>query len=67
MQLEESLMNSRIRVAKENTNEELLDYLFKSATPSNLRRFQNLELENYFKKKINNWRLKNLEDQECQR
>ena len=67
MQLEESLMNSRIRVAKENTNEELLEYLFKSATPSNLRRFQNLELENYFKKKINNWRLKNLEDQECQR
>ena len=67
MQMEKSLINSRIRVAKENKNEELLDYLFKSATPSNLRRFQTLELENYFNKKINNWRIKNLEEQECQR
>lgn len=53
--LQTTLDDSRKQVISENTKEELLDFLLKSATKANFRRFQSLELENIFLKKVENW------------
>ena len=53
--LEDTLQRSRARVVEENTPEELFDFLLKSATPANFRRFQSLELEDIFLKRVSDW------------
>ena len=55
--MEETLQKSRTRVIRENTPEELFNFLTRAATPANFRRFQEHELEEIFyilteKKKI---------------
>ncbi len=67
MQMEESLRNSRMSVVRENSPEELYEYLSKSSTSSTLRRFQTPELKNCFFKKIINWQKKYLEKKEFER
>ena len=59
-ELQETLDNSRLRVVNEHTPEELFDFLLKSATQANFRRFQSHELEKLFYKRISDWKsLKN--------
>ncbi len=53
--LQITLENSKKQVINENTKEELLDFLLKSATNANFRRFQSLELEEIFLKKVEGW------------
>lgn len=53
--LQTTLDDSRRQVIRENTKEELLDFLLKSATKANFRRFQSLELEEIFLKKVESW------------
>mgnify|MGYP007000471169 FL=1 len=67
MQMEEALRNSRMSVVRENSPEELYEYLSKSSTSSTLRRFQTPELKNCFFKKIINWQKKYLEKKEFER
>ena len=55
-QLQQALNNSRGRVARENSQEELLHFLMESATEANFRRFQTPELEDYFIRRIESWR-----------
>lgn len=53
--LEPIVRESRARVARENTPEELFGFLMQSATASNFRRFQEVELEEIFYKRIAGW------------
>ena len=55
-ELRQSLLNSRKQVASEHTPEELYDFLMQSATKANFRRFQSMELEDYFLTRVKNWR-----------
>lgn len=55
-ELQQSLNRSRIKVAYEHTPEELFDFLLQSATKPNFRRFQSMELEDYFLKRVNVWK-----------
>lgn len=55
-ELQEVLIKTRKKVIHENTPEELFDFLMKSATKANFRRFQSIELENIFIKRVTNWR-----------
>jgi hypothetical protein len=55
-ELQESLDNSRAIISKEYTTEELFEFLTNSATPANFRRFHSIELENYFKKRVEDWK-----------
>lgn len=58
--LQEALNNSRARIANEHTPEELFDFLLKSATDANFRRFQSHDLEKIFYERISTWKsLKN--------
>ena len=54
-ELQTTLDDSKRQVIRENTKEELLDFLLKSATKANFRRFQSLELEENFLKKVESW------------
>lgn len=54
-ELEETLQKSRARVIRENTPDELLNFLMKSAKPSTVRRFQTRELQETFLKRIADW------------
>ncbi len=54
-ELQATLDNSKRQVIRENTKEELLDFLLKSATKANFRRFQSLELEEIFLKRVESW------------
>lgn len=49
------LQTSRARVVKENTPEELFEFLKQSATSANFRRFQEEALEKIFYTRIANW------------
>lgn len=53
--MEETLQKSRTRVIRENTPEELFNFLTQAATPANFRRFQEHELEDIFYKRIASW------------
>lgn len=55
-ELQTILENSRKEVATQNTKEELLDFLLKSATKANFRRFQSMELEKIFLNRIESWK-----------
>ena len=55
-ELQRALDNSRGRVARENSESELLKFLMESATPANFRRFQTPQLEDYFIKRIKCWK-----------
>lgn len=55
-ELQTILENSRKEVATQNTKEELLDFLLKSATKANFRRFQSMELEKIFLNRIEGWK-----------
>ena len=55
-ELRQSLLNSRKQVASEHTPEELYDFLMQSATKANFRRFQSMELEDYFLTRVKSWR-----------
>ena len=56
-ELQESLNTSRKKVINEHTPKELFDFLMKSATKANFRRFQSLELEKIFLDRINGWKV----------
>ena len=43
-------------MSSEFSEDELFDFLLSSATKSNFRRFQSVELEDYFRKRIQDWR-----------
>ena len=53
--MKETLQKSRTRVIRENTPEELFDFLTQAATPANFRRFQEHELEEIFYRRITGW------------
>ena len=55
-ELKKSLTDSRKRVADEHSPEELYEFLMQSATKANFRRFQSLELEEYFLKRVGSWK-----------
>ena len=55
-ELQHSVNESRARVACDFTQEELLDFLLNSASEANRRRFDSLELEDYFFKRIEIWK-----------
>lgn len=63
-ELQQSLNRTRTRVASEYTPEELFDFLMQSATKPNFRRFQSMELEDYFLKRVNGWKTRNEEQHE---
>ena len=54
-ELQQSLDESRRRVATEHTPQELFEFLMQSATEANFRRFHNAELEDTFLKKMASW------------
>ncbi len=54
-ELQECLNKSRARVSRENSPEELFGFLMQSATDANFRRFQTVELEENFIKRVTNW------------
>lgn len=54
-ELQESLNNSRLKVASEYTAEELFDFLMQSANKATFRRFQSMELEKNFFKRVEGW------------
>lgn len=54
--LQDCLNKSRYQVSQEFTENELFDFLLKSSTQSNFRRFQSPELEEYFKQKVFVWK-----------
>lgn len=55
-ELQDALDTTRVEVAKKYDSDELFQFLMKSATESNFRRFQSPELEDYFMKRIENWK-----------
>ena len=54
--LQKTLNKSIKEIVSEHTSTELFDYLLKSATNANFRRFQTPELENIFLKKVKRWK-----------
>ncbi len=54
-ELQKSLDNTRYKVATEHTPEELFDIFLQSTTSSTFRRFQSVELEENFLKRIKGW------------
>lgn len=56
-ELNKTLIESRKRVISEHTPEELFDFMLQSATEANFRRFQSIDLEQCFMKKIEDWKL----------
>lgn len=65
--LQRALDISRKRVATENTPEELFEALMKSATEANARRFDTPELEDIFKKKVEEWSKLEIPEQETKK
>ena len=55
-ELQNSLDRSRFKVSSEFSEDELFDFLLSSATKSNFRRFQSVELEDYYRKRIQGWK-----------
>ncbi len=55
-ELQQSLDKSRLEVATDYTPEELFNFLLQSATPANFRRFQSIHLEDYFLKRVQEWK-----------
>ena len=56
-ELQQALNRSRLQVSSENSEDELFELLIQSANKANIRRFQTTELKEYFKQKIQGWRL----------
>lgn len=56
-ELNEALVESRRKVVLDHTPEKLFDFLLQSATEANFRRYQSIKLEQYFMKKIEDWKL----------
>lgn len=54
-ELQQALDESRRKVISEYTPEQLFDFLLDSATKANFRRFQSVELEDCFIKKVRGW------------
>lgn len=63
-ELQQTLDNTRARVANEYTPEELFKFLLNSATSANFRRFQSLELEEFFHNKVNEWKKLKINDEQ---
>lgn len=55
-ELQNTLNESRKKVASEHTPEELFEFLLQSANPANFRRFHSMELEEIFLKKVEEWK-----------
>ncbi len=55
-ELENALNDSRSKVVSEHKPEELFDFLMKSATKANFRRFQSTELEECFIRRVDDWK-----------
>ena len=55
-ELQDSLDRSRLKISSEFSEDELFNFLLSSATQANFRRFQSIELEDFFKKRIQNWK-----------
>lgn len=54
-ELQQSLDTSRKEVSKQFSIDELLEFLWMSAKESTFRRFQNLDVEENFRKRVNSW------------
>lgn len=54
-ELQQVLDESRMKVVSEYSSEELFGFLLNSATKSNFRRFQSVDLEQYFLDKVQSW------------
>ena len=54
-ELQQSLDTSRKEVSKQFSIDELLEFLWMSAKESTFRRFQNLDVEENFRKRVNGW------------
>lgn len=54
--LQESVESSRKKVLEDNTDNELFDFLLKSATSANFKRFQTVELKEIFENRMAQWR-----------
>lgn len=59
-EMQEELDKTRARIAGLYSTEELFEFLIQSSSPANARRFQNVELESYFEKRIINWKEKSI-------
>lgn len=55
-ELQKNLDEARGEISTEYAEEELFAFLLNSATEANFRRFQSIELEEIFKKKISEWK-----------
>lgn len=55
-ELQQALDDSRLKVSSEYKEDELFEFLMQSATESNFRRFQSIELEDYFTKRVKGWK-----------
>lgn len=55
-ELQQALDDSRLEVSSEYKEEELFKFLMQSATESNFRRFQSMELGDYFTKRVKEWK-----------
>lgn len=58
-ELQESLDRSRLEVATKYTPNELFDFFLQSTTNSTFRRFQSIELEELFLKRVKGWEANN--------
>ena len=63
-ELQQSLNNSRLKVINEHTSTELFDFLMQSANKATFRRFQAMELEERFLKRVEEWKLIKEDNQE---
>ena len=63
-ELQQSLNNSRLKVINEHTSTELFDFLMQSANKATFRRFQSMELEERFLKRVEEWKLIKEDNQE---
>lgn len=64
IELQQALNDSRLEVASEYKEDELFEFLMKSATESNFRRFQSAKLEDYFIKRVKGWKTRDEKQQE---
>jgi hypothetical protein len=62
--LQQTLDDIRIKIVAEYSSYELLDFIMKSATEANFRRFHTPELEENFFKRVEDWNELNRESQE---
>jgi hypothetical protein len=62
--LQQTLDDTRMKVAGEYSTYELLDFIMKSATEANFRRFHTPELEENFFKRVGDWNELNKKSQE---